>query len=78
MYDDLAFVFVVSRYNEEHAYSNAQKVQRWTLLPLDFSLPTGELNNTLKLKRSVVMEKYKEEIDAMYNTPDPYGAKSKL
>ncbi|KAK4291324.1 hypothetical protein Pmani_035839 [Petrolisthes manimaculis] len=70
----------ISRYNEDHSFSNAQKVQRWTLLPLDFSLPTGELNNTLKLKRNVVMEKYRPEIDAMYDTPaaDPIGAKSKL
>ncbi|KAG7166016.1 Long-chain-fatty-acid--CoA ligase ACSBG2-like 2, partial [Homarus americanus] len=59
----------IERYNENHAASHAQKVQRWTVLPLDFSLVTGEYNNTLKLKRSFVMDKYKDIIDSMY--PDP-------
>ncbi|CAL4068519.1 unnamed protein product, partial [Meganyctiphanes norvegica] len=57
----------IARYNAHHAVSNAQKVQRWRLLPHDFSLPTGELNNTLKLKRRVAVEKYKKLIDSMYD-----------
>lgn len=56
----------IKRYNEHHAISSAQRVQRWRLLPNEFSLPTGELNNTLKLKRSFVLTKYKDLIDEMY------------
>ncbi|XP_045612661.1 long-chain-fatty-acid--CoA ligase ACSBG2 [Procambarus clarkii] len=58
----------IEKYNTEDSVSNAQKVQRWTLLPLDFSQSTGELNNTLKIKRHFVMEKYKDVIDSMYNS----------
>ncbi|XP_069945343.1 long-chain-fatty-acid--CoA ligase ACSBG2 [Cherax quadricarinatus] len=57
----------IERYNEEDAVSNAQRIHKWTLLPQDFSLPTGELNNTLKLKRRFLMEKYKDVIDSMYS-----------
>jgi len=46
--------------------SNAQIIQKWTLLPTDFSEKTGELTPTLKLKRKVATEKYAHLIDAMY------------
>jgi len=46
--------------------SNATKIQKFTILPRDFSIQTGEFTPTLKLKRSVVMQMYKEEIAKMY------------
>jgi long-chain-fatty-acid--CoA ligase ACSBG len=73
------------------ATSQAQKIQKWVVLPTDFSIPGGELGKfdhmrlseikmknwflsisisiagpTLKLKRSVVYEKYSETIADMY------------
>ena len=39
---------------------------RFTLLPHHFSMERGELTNTLKIKRRVLNENYKKEIDAMY------------
>ncbi|XP_063051685.1 long-chain-fatty-acid--CoA ligase ACSBG2-like [Engraulis encrasicolus] len=48
------------------ATSNAQKIQKWTMLPQDFSIPGGELGPTLKLKRPFVSEKYQSEIEAFY------------
>ena len=43
-----------------------EQIKRITLLPHHFSMENGELTNTLKLKRYVVYENYKKEIDAMY------------
>ncbi len=43
-----------------------EQVKRFTLLPHAFSLERGELTNTLKIKRRVLNENYKKEIDKMY------------
>ena len=43
-----------------------EQVKRFTLLPQPFSLKRGELTNTLKIKRRVLNENYKAEIDKMY------------
>ena len=43
-----------------------EQVKRFTLLPHHFSMDRGELTNTLKIKRRVLNENYKKEIDAMY------------
>lgn len=51
----------------QKATSNAQKIQKWTLLKTDFSVPGGELGPTLKLKRHYVLQKYAESINNMYN-----------
>lgn len=50
----------------EAAISNAQKVQKWTLLTDDFSVPGGELGPTLKMKRHVVMEKNSSTVENFY------------
>lgn len=46
--------------------SNASKIGKFTILPFDFSVETGELTATLKLKRSVAEKKNLKAIDAMY------------
>lgn len=50
----------------KHAISNAQRVQKYVVLQKDFSIPTGELGPTMKVKRNVVNEKYKSIIDKVY------------
>ena len=43
-----------------------EQIKRFTLLPRNFTMERGELTNTLKLKRRVLNENYRKEIDAMY------------
>lgn len=43
-----------------------EQVKRFTLIAHHFSMENGELTNTLKLKRRVINENYKEEIEKMY------------
>ena len=43
-----------------------EQVKRITLLPEPFSMERGELTNTLKVKRPVLNELYKEQIEKMY------------
>lgn len=46
--------------------SRAAHIRKFKLLPLDFSTPGGELTPTLKLKRKVTENKYKQEINEMF------------
>jgi len=50
-----------------HAVSNAQKIQKWTVLHTDFSVPGDELGPTLKLKRHTVLKKYGAYIESLYD-----------
>lgn len=43
-----------------------EQVKRFILLPHQFSMEKGELTNTLKIRRRVLNENYKAEIDKMY------------
>jgi len=52
--------------------NNAFKIQKFTILPLNFSEEGGELTPTKKLKRPIVEAKYKKLIDHMYATDGVY------
>ncbi|MCP4572818.1 MAG: long-chain fatty acid--CoA ligase [bacterium] len=47
-----------------------EKVKRFTLVARQFSMAAGEITPTLKIRRRVVAEKYREIIDRMYR-PEP-------
>jgi len=48
-------------------FSRFEKIKKITLLPKEFSIETGEITATLKLKRKVIQKKYKELIEKMYS-----------
>lgn len=47
-------------------FSKFEKIKKFTLLPKEFSIETGEITATLKLKRKVIQQKYKGLIENMY------------
>ncbi len=55
---------IVDEANAELA--SFQQVKRFALLPAQLSIDTGELTPTLKLKRRVVMERWGEVIEGIY------------
>lgn len=46
--------------------SNFELIKKFKLIATPFSIETGELTNTLKMRRSIIYEKYKKEINNMY------------
>jgi len=57
----------IDEYNATYAVSNAQKIQKFVLLPGDFSERGGELTPTLKLRRAAAVEKYAAAIERLYS-----------
>ncbi len=43
-----------------------EQIKKFTLLPKAFTIESGELTNTLKIRRPVINEHYAKEIEAMY------------
>jgi len=52
-----------------NAISNANKIQKWYIVPHKFAIG-NELTPTLKLKRSFISEKYKKQINQLYESND--------
>jgi long-chain acyl-CoA synthetase len=47
-----------------------ETIKEFILTPAVFSIETGELTPSLKIKRKVVLEKFKDQIDKMYQVND--------
>ena len=64
--DDVRAVFqsIVDEANAELA--GFEQIKRFAVLPTQFSIDGGELTPTLKLKRRVVMERWQEVIEGIY------------
>lgn len=50
----------------QQKFAHYEQIKRFTLLDIPFSMERNELTNTLKLKRAVILENYKNEIERMY------------
>ena len=55
----------VERYNQN--FNQVEHIKKFELLPYEWSVEGGELTPTLKLKRKVIMEKYKDAIERIYS-----------
>lgn len=47
-------------------FADYEQIRKFTVFPQDFSIESGEITPTLKVKRKFVEEKYKDAINAMY------------
>ncbi|MDR2499061.1 MAG: hypothetical protein LBD28_06425 [Tannerellaceae bacterium] len=64
--DDI-FRFLESRVEERQKdLASYEKIKRIILVDTPFSMEMGELTDTLKLRREVILERYKEVIEAIY------------
>jgi long-chain acyl-CoA synthetase len=47
-------------------FGQIEKIKKFKLLVDEWSIASGELTPTMKIKRKVVMQQYKKEIEEMY------------
>ncbi len=47
-------------------FNHVEQIKKFELLPHEWTIDSGELTPTLKLKRKVIMEKYKQAYDRIY------------
>ena len=47
-------------------YGNWEQIKKIELLPNELTIEGNELTPTLKLKRKIIMEKYKNTVDKIY------------
>lgn len=62
---------IISFYKEkikelQNHLADYEKVKKFTLMPAEFDINTGEITPTLKVKRNVVLKKYADIIEKMY------------
>ncbi len=48
------------------AVSRAEAIRKFAILPVEWTEATGELTPTLKLRRTVVMSAFHDEIESLY------------
>ena len=51
---------------QQKGMANYELIKRFILIKKSFAIDSGELTNTLKIRRAVIMQKYKIQIDEMY------------
>ncbi|MCM2323213.1 MAG: AMP-binding protein, partial [Oligoflexia bacterium] len=55
---------IVSEVNQKLA--SFETIKRFIILPHDFSVESGELTPSLKVRRKVIAERYRRELDSLY------------
>jgi long-chain acyl-CoA synthetase len=58
------FKQTVENYNQQ--FNHVEQVKKFELLNTEWNIDGGELTPTLKLKRKVIMEKYRDAIERIY------------
>ncbi len=53
--------------NINPAFNHVEQIKKFELLPKEWSVESGEMTPKMSLKRKVIMEKFKAQIDKMYD-----------
>ena len=48
-------------------FNHVEQVKKFGLLPKEWTVETGEMTPKLSLKRKIIMEKFKDAIERIYN-----------
>ncbi len=56
---------IVEKMNQN--FNHVEQVKKFELLPREWSIETGEMTPKMSLKRKIIMEKYKDAIDRIYD-----------
>jgi long-chain acyl-CoA synthetase len=48
-------------------FNHVEQIKKFELLPREWTVDTGEMTPKMSLKRKVVMEKFNEVIERIYN-----------
>lgn len=59
---------IVSEKNQRLA--SFEQIKKYCILDSEFSIENGELTPTLKMRRKAIIEKYKQQLDALYDEED--------
>lgn len=62
---------LIENYNKY--FSHVEQVKKFELLPAEWSINTGELTPKLSIKRKVIMEKYSDAIERIYQGVTAHG-----
>lgn len=59
------FKEIVGTFND--FFNHVEQVKKFELIPQEWTIDTGELTPTLKVKRKIVMEKFKDAVERIYD-----------
>jgi long-chain acyl-CoA synthetase len=59
------FKKIIEEFNQH--FNHVEQIRKFELLPQEWSIEGGELTPTLKLKRKIIMEKYRDAIQRIYS-----------
>jgi long-chain acyl-CoA synthetase len=59
------FKRIVDKYNKN--FGESEQIKRYKIISYSWSVESGELTPTLKLKRNFIFQKFADEIEALFN-----------
>ncbi|PZP50113.1 MAG: long-chain fatty acid--CoA ligase [Pseudopedobacter saltans] len=59
------FQTIIDKYNPE--FNHVEQIKKFTLIPDEWTVESGDLTPSVKMKRKVITKKYATEIDAFYS-----------